>query len=82
MPVPHVINVRFCVLKHCFLLISETLKEYDPFKKQKDDCLEESLTSMDVLGSYLTRLTETRDVRWEANDYAFQRMLKVSFSIL
>lgn len=81
MPVPHVINVRFCVLIHCFLLISETLKEYDPFKKQKDDCLEESLTSMDVLGSYLTRLTETRDVRWEANDYAFQRMLKVSFSI-
>lgn len=71
----------FLCFNKFFHLISETLKEYDPFKKQKDDCLEESLTSMDILGSYLIELTETRDLRWEANDYAFQRMLKVSFSI-
>uniref|UniRef100_A0A1B6LFX9 Sugar phosphate phosphatase n=1 Tax=Graphocephala atropunctata TaxID=36148 RepID=A0A1B6LFX9_9HEMI len=64
-------------IKEAFLM-SKKLSEYDPFHKQKNDCLEEALKSMDVLANYLLKEIETHDIRWGTMNNAFQRMLKQS----
>ncbi|KAG8247372.1 hypothetical protein J6590_062435 [Homalodisca vitripennis] len=64
-------------IKEAFLL-SKKLADYDPFHKQKSDCLEEALKSMDMLAKYLLKEIETHDIRWDTMNSAFQRMLKQS----
>ncbi|XP_054282969.1 damage-control phosphatase ARMT1-like isoform X2 [Macrosteles quadrilineatus] len=64
-------------IKEAFLL-SKTLGNYDPFHQQKTEAIEEALTSMEVLASFLLNLFENHHQSSEIEYLTFQRILKLS----